>query len=182
MSERTRPEPAATSDGKTLLRITRADCDAFGRPPVAFTLDLTGLDLFLVTALEGPPSPTYVILQGPPGGPLAAQVIARDGEGDDELAALIRRHAHASSPEVIELGAAVDVVVAGRTRRALPFATNDGPSWRLAPGGCALSLGPVVILLEAEGFDLSCEQVLAHPDLGRVVQGFHLDENPGDSS
>lgn len=175
MTERTRPEPRPTADGKTLLLITRDDCLAFGRPPATFTLDLTEMEHLLPSVLDGAAS-SYVSLQGPPGGPLSVQVLASPADGDAALVELVRRHVYAGSAEALQIGPAVDVIVGGHARHAVPFATSDGPSWRLAPGGCALRFGPVVLLLEAEGFELSCEAVLSHPDLGPIARGFQLDE------
>ncbi len=179
-------------DGRTLLRVTPDDCVAFGRPPVGFTLDLTGPDSPEFSFIHSPdPSRSlgyldvsffpssdpnhYLSCSGPPGGPLMVHVVAVAGPDAAALEAIVRAKVFVKTPDQLRFGPLTRVSLPRGDSPALPFETDAGPAWRPCPGGCAVRFGPLGLILEAEGFCLDCAQVMAHDTLGAVAAGFILD-------
>jgi hypothetical protein len=154
------------------LRITSSECVASGRPPLELTLDRRGLESMLATVLPDGDAVTYLLLQGPPGGPLSATIAVASPSTD--LEAVVRSRVYPAFGKELSFGARQRVLVLGRERDAIAFEAPGDAEWRPTPGGALVRLGAVDLLLEAEGFERDVLRVLAHPVLSKVVSGLSL--------
>jgi hypothetical protein len=166
-----KPEPRKSQLGHLVLTVTPAECAAAGRSLASFELDLDGLEFMLLQVFGSADPNLLAQLMGPPGGPLMARVLA--GSAASDLQSIIRTYVAPATD--LRLGEVTTVQIAGRDCEALAFEHTSGPAWRSAPSGCALRVGSVVALLEAEGTGLDVAKALAHPELGliavRLAQG-----------
>ena len=132
-----------------------------------------------MTSTTFPAPGTYLVVSGPPGGPLSLRVLdARGAKDDAALRAIVEREHATDKP--LDIGAPAELTLAGAPRRALPYTTGSSPLTRT--GHCAILLTTSrdsLALLFSAGIGNapapSCADTLAHAKLAPLVRSFRLD-------
>lgn len=150
-------------------RITAGDAEAAGLPPLAFSFDLTDSGLSGDRLRDG----DYVMLSGPPGGPLSLRIAAATVGADP--AALVRHGASTVTPQEVEL--------LGARQRAVAWITGEGftrTSWCgvvVAPPVAAEGAPALLVELGAGYSDdeVTCKTTVEHVVLGPIMKSLAFD-------
>ena len=161
---------------EALVTIGADDARKKHLPAIAFSLEV-GWNA--MTSSPFPAGGSYLIVSGPPGGPLSLRVQdARGAKDDAALRAFVERE-HAND-KTLSIGTAAEVTLAGAARRALPYVTGSSTITR--SGHCAVLVttarGSLALLFTAGIGNApapSCADTLAHARLAPLAASFRLD-------
>lgn len=167
-SEPAEPEPGPQAKGER-WRTTVEDAKAAGLPPVAFSFDLTGSGMSGGRVGNG----DYVMLSGPPGGPLTLRIAPATVGADP--ATLVQHGSATVTPEEVEL--------LGAKQRAVAWITGEGMtriSWCgivVAPPGAAEGGAALLVELGVGYFGeaITCKTTVEHIVLGPIMKSFALE-------
>lgn len=176
MSTKTGDDPTRPPVAKPLVHISAADARRKRLPAIGFSLEV-GWNAMIASPF--PAAGSYLIVSGPPGGPLSLRVLDARGAMDDAaLRAIVEREHAGAGP--LDIGVAAEVALAGAARRALPYTTGSSPITRT--GHCAVlvttSRASLVLLFSAGIGNApapSCADTLAHDKLGPLAATFRID-------
>lgn len=142
------------------------------RGGVTLTANLEGTGMFLSPL---PSSDFHVVVTGPPGGPLSFLVWTPSADEHDAADGLERsvRRIFRLPPGPLEMASASRIALAGEERDALCFVKGveiARTGWCIARIDHAGASAFVAFGCSVRSEPVSCERVLAHPDLRRIAE------------